>query len=26
MKFENLDALVKQIGKDCAEARRILGI
>lgn len=26
MKFENLDALVKQIGKDCEEARRILGI
>lgn len=26
MKFENLDALIAQIGRDCAEARRILGV
>ncbi|MDZ7643046.1 MAG: bifunctional riboflavin kinase/FAD synthetase [Woeseiaceae bacterium] len=25
MKFQGLDALIAQIGKDCAEARRILG-
>ncbi len=26
MKFANLDTLIAQIGKDCTEARRILGV